>query len=69
MHKRILSSSIVSVIIFLCTYFPVSADSSGNIPVIVNNKAVAFSAATAYYNGTLLVPAKEYVQALGGKFT
>ncbi len=62
---------VVTLLVFLLTslVLPVHADVTGGSSVLVNNTIVPGSAAPVYSNGTLLVPAREFVQALGGTFT
>lgn len=58
---------VIIVIILTSIAFPVWAGS--NTPgITVNNQALVSSVVPQYVNGVIMVPAKEFVEALGGSF-
>ncbi|MCX7710208.1 MAG: LysM peptidoglycan-binding domain-containing protein [Clostridia bacterium] len=68
MQKRKIILVLVVVVMLVSVAFPVWAEGSGSLQVMVNNQSMS-SISPQYVNGTILVPAKEFVEALGGTFT
>ncbi len=66
--KLLMVLSLLAAIIFAAVR-PVSADTSGGVRVMMNNRQLVFSTYPAYSGTTLMAPAKEFVQALGGTFS
>jgi peptidoglycan DL-endopeptidase CwlS len=66
--KRILLVFLVLLLVF-STYSPAFAVTSGDMKVIVNNRVVSLSTQVSNLNGVVLVPAKEFIERLGGTFT
>lgn len=66
--KNLMVLSLIAAIIFIAIR-PVSADTSSGVRVMVNNQQLVFSTYPTYSGTTLMAPAKEFIQALGGTFS
>lgn len=53
----------------LCTYSPAFAATSGEVKVMVNNRIIQTSTPYVNSDGVLMVPAKEFMESLGGTYT
>lgn len=70
MRKRnLLLVAVIVASVFISAIAPASAETTGGVGIMVNNRTVLSSTATVYHNGTILVPAKEFVESLGGTFS
>lgn len=69
MHIRNVLAVIVIAVLLALSVVPVMADTSGVTGVVVNNQKVTSNTPPVISNGVLLVPAKEFVTALGGSFS
>ncbi|MCX7842233.1 MAG: LysM peptidoglycan-binding domain-containing protein [Clostridia bacterium] len=66
-RKAVLASAVLTILL-VSFYCPVSANTAG-IKVMVNNQLLSANIQPQNLNGVLMVPAKEFIQALGGTFT
>ncbi len=70
MHKRRVHIVILALLIFVTSYLPANVFGSSEVSVLVNNCILEFnSGGPTLSNGTLMVPAKEYITSLGGEFS
>lgn len=69
MLKRIiLLSMICTACIFVSTGVTVNGELTENIGIMTDNQPVSQYASTGFYNGVMMIPAKELAQSIGGTF-
>lgn len=69
MRVRKILLFLLPLLIAMYVSIPANAETTGGAKVMVNSSTLKLNAAAADYNGTLLVPAMEFVESLGGSFT
>lgn len=69
MRQRKLLLCFLPLLLALFVGVPARAETTGGARIMVNNGYLKLNVPTANYNGTLLAPAKELVESLGGGFT
>lgn len=69
MRVRKMLLCFLSLLLFLPASFPARAETTDTAKVMVNSSYLKSNAPIVNYNGTLLVPAKEFIESLGGSFT
>ncbi len=67
--KRILTTVLITSTLVSSMCITSSANTSSTTSVVVNNNTVLNNVSVDYVNGTLLMPAKELMEALGGTFS
>lgn len=68
MYKRKFLSILVVILIVICTSPSVFAEAS-DLKILVNNSIMQASTSSLVNSGSIVVPAKEFIESLGGTYT
>ncbi len=68
MRKRNVLAVFLALMTVFSTYSAVFAETSAEVKLMVNNKVISADTPSVNINGTILVPAKELLESLGGTY-
>ncbi|MCX7921065.1 MAG: LysM peptidoglycan-binding domain-containing protein [Clostridia bacterium] len=69
LKRKVLLAMIMAVTMLISLMVPAKASTVSGMNVMVNNQRVVSNVPTAYSNGVVMIPAKEFASLLGGSFT